>query len=86
MQGEDPIDGIHGNFGSPEKKFSISFSKASLKFCMSLHYDSDNSYLSVNGKENFKFKADSKMVTFQLIFVPEAYLMDLLLLSPEKHL
>ena len=27
---------------------------------MSLHYNADNSYLFVNGKEIFKFKADNK--------------------------
>ena len=29
---------------------------------MSLHYNDDNSYLFVNGKEIFKFKADNKNV------------------------
>ena len=29
---------------------------------MSLHYNADNSYLFVNGKEIFKFKADNKNV------------------------
>ena len=31
---------------------------------MSLHYNADNSYLFVNGKEIFKFKADNKNVNF----------------------
>ena len=37
---EGPIFRINGSFGSPEKEFSINFSKA-------------NSYLFVNGKEIF---------------------------------
>ena len=37
MLGEVPTYGINGSFGSPEKKFSINFSKASAKFCLSLH-------------------------------------------------
>ena len=41
---------INGSFGSPEKKFRINFSKANTKFCLSLHYNADNSYLFVNGK------------------------------------
>ena len=53
---------INGRFGSPEKKFSISFSKADPKFCLSFHYNGNKSYLFVNGKEIFKFKADSKNV------------------------
>ena len=32
----------------------------------------------------FKFKTDSKMLTFQLIFSQEAYPMDLVLLSLER--
>ena len=45
-----------------KKKFSINFTKANTKFCLSLHYNGDNSYLFVNGKEIFKFKADNKNV------------------------
>ena len=43
--------GINGSIGSPEKKFIIDFSKANTKFYLSLHYNGDNSYLFVNGKE-----------------------------------
>ena len=58
--GEGDTFGINGSFGAPEKKFSINFSKANTKFCLSLHYNADNSYLFVNGKEIIKFKADKK--------------------------
>ena len=53
VEGEGPTIRINGSFGSPEKKFSINFSKANTKFCLSLHYNADNSYLFVNGKEIF---------------------------------
>ena len=33
---------------------------------MTLHYNADKSYLLVNGKETFKFKADNKNVKFCL--------------------
>ena len=46
------------------KKFDINFSKAKTKFCLSLHYNDDNSYLFVNGKEIYKFKASNKNVNF----------------------
>ena len=52
-----------GRFGSPEKKVSNHFSKVNIKFCLSLHYNADNSYLFLNGKQIFKFKADDKMLT-----------------------
>ena len=62
MSGKGSIFGINGSFGSPERKFSINFSKANTKFCLSLHYNAENSYLFVNGKEVFKFKADNENV------------------------
>ena len=48
--------------------FSINFSKAKEKFCFCLHYNGDNSYLFVNGKEIFKLKADNKNVNFPTQF------------------
>ena len=66
-----------------KKKFSINFSKANINFHLSLHQNADKSYLFVNGKEIFKFKAGNKNV--QRNFVSEAYLMDLVLLSLEKY-
>ena len=46
-----------------ENNFSIIFSKANTKLCLSLLYKADNSYLFVNGKEIFNFKADNKNVS-----------------------
>ena len=66
--GEGPTCGINGSFGSPEKKISIHFTKASTKFCLNLHYNADNIYLFVNGKEIFRFKADNKNVNFPTQF------------------
>ena len=43
--------------------FSINFSKVNTKFCLSLHYDADNSYLFVNGKK-IKFEVDNENVNF----------------------
>ena len=42
-----------------EKKFKINFTKANTFICLSLNYNADNSYLFVNGKEIFKFKANN---------------------------
>ena len=52
MLGEGPTFGINGSFGSPEKKFSINFSKENTKVYLNLHYYGDNSYLFVNGRKN----------------------------------
>ena len=66
--GEGPTFGINGRFGTPRKNFSINFSKANTKCCLNLHYNADNSYLFVNGKEILKFKADNKNVNFPTQF------------------
>ena len=66
--GEVPTFRINGSFGSSEKKFSISFTKANTKFCLGFHYNADNSYLFVNGKEICKFKANSKDINFPTQF------------------
>ena len=62
--GQGPTFTITGRFGSLEKGISINFSKANKNLCLSLDYNADNSYLFVNGKEIFKFKADNKYVNF----------------------
>ena len=62
--GKGPIHSINRSFGSPEKKFSINSSKVSTTFCLSLHYIGDNSYLFVNRKQIFKFKANNRNVNF----------------------
>ena len=37
--------------------YSINFTVSNKKFCLSLHYNGDNSYLFVNGAEIHIFKA-----------------------------
>ena len=37
--------------------YSVNFTATRNKFCLSLHYNGDNSYLFVNGTEIIKFKA-----------------------------
>ena len=51
-----------------QKKLDINFSKAKTKFCLSLHYKADNSYLFVSWKEIYKFKASNKNNKFQSRF------------------
>ena len=47
--------------------YSINFTKIDTKFCLSLHYNGDNSYLFVNGTEIIKFKAkDSEIKQYSL--------------------
>ena len=61
--GQGPIQGLHGTTLTAEKLYSINFTKNNKKFCLSLHYNSDNRYLFVNGKEIINFKSnDSEIV------------------------
>ena len=44
--------GINGSFGAPEKKsLVLVLVKQTQKVVLSLHYNTDNSYLFVNGKK-----------------------------------
>ena len=50
-----------------KKMYSPNFSAENKAFCLSLHYDGDDNYLFVNGKEVTKFKAkDSEIKANQL--------------------
>ena len=65
--GEDFIQGINGTTIYAEKTDLINFTKTKVEFCLSLHYNDDNSYLFVNGTEICKFKAkDSEVVPYTL--------------------
>ena len=47
--------------------YSTNFTVANKNFCLSLHYNGNNSYLFVNGKEIINFKAkDSEIVPYPL--------------------
>ena len=45
-----------------EKMYSPNFSVENKTFCLRLHYNDDNSYLFVNGKEVTKFKAQKSEI------------------------
>ena len=74
MLREGPTYVINGSFGSPEKNL---FSTANSKFCLNLHYNTDNSYL---------FEADNKNVNFQTQFCLGTISNGLVLPSLEKYL
>ena len=63
--GKGPTQGLELTL-SAEKMYSINFTK-NKKFCLSLLYNGANSYLFVNGREIYKFKAkDSETVAIPL--------------------
>ena len=65
--GVGPTQGLGENSLTAEKMYSINFTVTKKKFCLSLHYNGENSYLFVNGREIVKFKAkDSEIVASPL--------------------
>ena len=46
--------------------YSPNFTIANKTFCLNLHYNGDDSYLFVNGKEVIKFKAKNQSVSGKL--------------------
>ena len=64
--GKGPSQGLEHTL-SAEKMYSINFTENNKKLCLSLHYNGTNSYLFVNGREIYKFKAkDSEIVASPL--------------------
>ena len=47
--GKDFVQGLENTAIYAEKLYSINFTENNKKFCLSLHYNGDNSYLFVNG-------------------------------------
>ena len=60
--GREFIQEIDGTTIYAEKMYSINFSEVGVKFCLSLYYNGDNSYLLVNGREMIKFKAKNSEI------------------------
>ena len=59
--GGRPTQGLEHTLIS-EKMYSINFTVTNIQFCLSLHYNGENSYLFVNGTKIYKFKAtDSRL-------------------------
>ena len=64
--GKGPTQGLEHTL-SAEKLYSINFTKKNTKFCLSLHYNVENSYLFVNGTEIIKFKVkDPEILAYSL--------------------
>ena len=57
VMGDLFVPGINDMTLYAEKVYSQNFSQASKKFVLSLHYNGDDSYLFVNGKQELKFKS-----------------------------
>ena len=50
-----------------EKIYSQNFTAVNKKFVLSLHYNGDDSYLFVNGKQELKFKAKDDQIVKEIL-------------------
>ena len=58
---------INGTTIYVQRMYSPNFTVDNKMFCLSLHYNGDNSYLFVNGKEVTKFKAkNSELIKYPM--------------------
>ena len=60
VMGQFLVQGINDTTIYAEKKFYRNFTNPGKKFLLNLHYNGDNSYLFVNGRQELKFKAKSE--------------------------
>ena len=56
VMGDGFTQGIHDTTVYVEKKYFRNFTEPNVKFVLSLHYNGDDSYLFVNGRQELKFK------------------------------
>ena len=62
VMGKDYIEKINYAITYAEKMFYRNFTDPDKKFILSLHYNGDNSYLFVNGREELKFKTKTNQI------------------------
>ena len=62
VMGKDYITKINDATIYAEKMFYRNFTEPGKKFILSLHYNGDNSYLYVNGREELKFKTKTDQI------------------------
>ena len=67
--GKSPADGLDDPTLTAEKEYSINFTEQQKKFCLSLHYNGQNSYIFVNDVEIYKFKAKDSEVNAASLYL-----------------
>ena len=67
VMGDLFVQGINDTTLYAEKLYSQNFTAANKKFMLSLHYNGDNSYLFVNGKQELKFKAKDDQIVKEIL-------------------
>ena len=69
VMGEALVQGINDTTIYAEKNFYRNFTDPGKKFVLSLHYNGDNSYLFVSGRQELKFKAKNDQIINEKLFL-----------------
>ena len=69
VMGEAFVQGINDTTIYTEKKFYRNFTDPGKKFVLSLHYNSDNSYLFANARQELKFKPKTDQLVKEKICI-----------------
>ena len=67
VMGDLFVQGINDTTLYAEKVYSQNFTAENKKFVLSLHYNGDDSYLFVNGKQELKFKAKGDQIVKEIL-------------------
>ena len=67
VMGDLFVQGINDTTLYAEKVYSQNFTTVNKKFVLSLHYNGDDSYLFVNGKQKLKFKAKDDQIVKEIL-------------------
>ena len=67
LTGTGLTQGINDTTIYAEKNFYRNFADFGKKFVLSLHYNGDNSYLLVNGRQELKFKAKTDQLVKEIL-------------------
>ena len=69
VMGTGLTQGIHDTTLYAEKKFYRNFADFGKKFMLSLHYNDDDSYLFINGRQELKFKCKTDQLVKEKLFI-----------------
>ena len=61
------VQGINNTTLYAEKIYNQNFTAVNKKFVLNLHYNGDDSYLFLNGKQELKFKANDYQIVKEIL-------------------
>ena len=61
--GKGPTQGLNDTTSTAETQYSINVSRSNRKFCLSLHYNGNISFLFANATKIYQFKARNSYIT-----------------------